>query len=361
MIAGSASLLASLTIIWIIWRDRYKKLKVVYHRLLFAISVLDVVISLNFAFSFLAIPEGMFWGAQGNTASCEASGFLQILYTSQGLYNLGLAVYYLMIIRYGKSQEFVSRFIEPYVHAVSLCLPIGFGCWAIVVDALNPYPFLGSWCGVNAYPQGCAEIGNGDCIRGEMASTIKFALGIGMIFPSLIGVAAIMIMIVCHVRGQRASVTQYDTRPQLDRTVIQTVRQAMLYIWASLIPCAVIVTSLFVQGTEQIPRLLLALLTTLILPLQGVFNLIIYVRPRYIALRQRRGDSLSFFTMMQYIIFGEKSLASQADQLLDDLAPEVYSTGGVRRQVFSPDPNDEVESDASNRDAENVRSNAEED
>jgi hypothetical protein len=212
LISGSVSLLASLTIIFIIWRDRHKKLKFVYHRILFAISIIDVIISLSFAFSFLAVPSGIFWGAQGNTASCAASGFLQHLYTSQGLYNFGLAVYYLMISRYGKTQEFVSRFIEPYVHAVSLCVPIGLGCWLIFLDVLNPYLRIGGWCGIAMYPPGCSEIGSGNCTRGEMADTVRFIISIGTVFPPLMGIAAIMIMIICHVRGQHAAVTQYHTR-----------------------------------------------------------------------------------------------------------------------------------------------------
>ena len=334
LLSGSVSLLGSLTLIFIIWRDRHKKLKFVYHRILFAMSILDAVISLNFAFSFLAVPIGMFWGAQGNTASCEASGFLQLLYSAQGLYNFGLAVYYLMIIRYGKSEGFVSRFIEPYVHALSLCVPIGFGCWAIFLDVLNPSLLVGGWCTLQKYPPGCDEFGNGGCTRGEMADVIGRAVGIGIVLSSLVGIVTIMIMLICHVRGRHAAVTQYHTRPQLDRTVTQTVRQAMLYIWASLIPCVVILPSGLVSSKEQIPRLILALLTKLILPLQGLFNLIIYVRPRYVALKQRRGDSLSFLTMVKYIIVGEPP-PLQPDQRLDDWAPELTVPGSFRQSASS--------------------------
>ena len=355
LISGSVSLLASLTIIFIIWRDRQKKLKFVYHRLLFAISILDVVVSLNFAFSFLAVPEGMFWGAQGNTASCEASGFLQILFSAQGLYNFGLAIYYLIIIRLGKSQEFVSRYVEPYIHALSLCVPIGFGCWAIVTDVLNPHQFVGGWCGIAEYPSGCAPLGN--CTRGAMADIIGGTLGIGIVLSSLIGIVIIMIMIICHVRCRRAAVTRYhSTRPQLDRTVIQTVRQAMLYIWVSIIPCSIMVISIFV------PRLLLALLTKFICPLQGVFNLIIYVWPRYIAMKQKIGVDHSFLTTLRYIVVGEPR-PEHTVMDVDDLAPELANPCSFRQQGYSPDPNDEVESDVSNpnRDAESFCSNAEED
>ena len=145
LLSGLASLVGSLIIIYIIWRDRQKKLKCVYHRILFALSLTDCVASLNFAFGFLLVPIGNFWGAQGNTASCEASGFLNTFFVSQIPYNFALAIYYLLIIRYRKSQEFVARNVEPYIHVLALSMPMGVTFWALFTSSLNPLPFLGGW------------------------------------------------------------------------------------------------------------------------------------------------------------------------------------------------------------------------
>ena len=166
-------------------------------------------------------------------------------------------------------------------------------------------------------------------------------MGIAIALSSLIGImTSIMIMIIFIVRGRHAAVTQYHTRPQSDQTaVIQTVQQAILYIWASsLIPCAVIVITIIVQGNEQIPRLRHALLMKLIRPLQGrLFNLIIYVRSRYIAM-QKIGVNRSFLTALTCIVVREPR-PEQIDIRIDDLAQElankvVYPTQMTKSKVM---------------------------
>jgi hypothetical protein len=328
LISGLVSLLASLTIIYIIWTGRHEKLKFVYHRILFALSLIDCVASLNFAFGFLLVPEGIFWGAHGNTASCDASGFLNTFFASQIPYNFGLALYYLLIVRYGKTQEFVARYVEPYIHILSLSIPMGITFWALFTSSFNPLPFFGGWCAIAKYPPLCdAEVG--ECSRGYSSRAASVAMLFGVMLPSFVGIAIIMVMIIRHVRGRIAAVVRYRTRPRLDQTARQTVAQSLLYIVASLLPNTLLLVNhglnyLFPtrQGTV---RFVVSFLVKLIVPLQGLFNLIIYVRPRYIALRRIRVDSLSFFSLMSEIVVGVKSrpLETDDDQRADDFAPEL--------------------------------------
>ena len=165
-------------------------------------------------------------------------------------------------------------------------------------------------------------------------------MDVAIALSSLIGIVTIMLMIIFYVSGRHAAVTQYSTRPQSDQTaVIQAVQQAMLYIWASLIPCAVIViATIIVQGNEQIPRLLLALLMRLIRPFQGLFKLIIYVRSRYIAMQQKIEVNHSFLTTLTYIVVREHR-PEQTDRHIDELAPElanevVYPTQMTKSKVI---------------------------
>ncbi|KAI2493968.1 hypothetical protein MHU86_20576 [Fragilaria crotonensis] len=328
LFSGLVSLLGSLTIIYIIWRDRNKKLKCVYHRILFALSLIDCIASLNFAFGFLLVPKGNFWGAQGNTASCEASGFLNTFFVSQNLYNFGLAVYYLLIIRYRKSQEFVARNVEPYIHVLALSMPMGVTFWALFTSSLNPLPFLGGWCSIAKYPTLC-NVDEGECSRGLMDKTIAFVMYGLVLLPSFFGIVIIMVMIICHVRGRIAAVVRYRTRPRLDETARQTVVQSMLYIMASLLPNGILVLNHsfnYVFPTHQNSvRFVFACFAKVIVPLQGLFNLIIYIRPRYIALRRQRGESSSFLFLMSEIVVGVQSrpLEADEDQGVDDYAPEL--------------------------------------
>jgi hypothetical protein len=368
LLSGLVSLLGSLTIIYIIWRDHHEKLKFVYHRILFALSISDCVASLNFAFGFLAVTEGNFWGAQGNTASCEASGFLNTFFMSQILYNFGLALYYLLIVRYGKTQEFVARYVEPYIHILSLSIPMAVNFWALFTSALNPLPFLGGWCSFAKYPPLC-NAAMGECSRGFTDRVISFVIFVGVLFPSFIAIAIIMFMITCHVRGRIAAVVRYRTRPRLDQTARQTVTQSLLYIVASLLPNALLVVNqsfnyVFPTHHETV-RFVLSFLVKLIVPLQGLFNLIIYVRPRYIALRRKREDSISFLSLLSEIVVGPKSRPIEADedQNADDFAPEL-TISGIDILDSTRDCNSSgVDDDRppSTQDMENVRPDTEDD
>ncbi|KAI2499620.1 hypothetical protein MHU86_14855 [Fragilaria crotonensis] len=328
LISGLASLLGSLTIIYIIWRDREKKLKCVYHRVLLALSLIDCVASLNFAFGFLVVPKGNFWGAQGNTASCEASGFLVTFGASLLPYNFGLALYYLLIIRYGKPQEFIARYVEPYIHILSLSMPMGVAFWAQITSSLNPLPYLGGWCAIAKYPPLCDAEAD-ECIRGYTSRATSVALLFGVMLPSFLGITIIMVMIMCHVRGRLAAVVRYRTRSRLDDTARQTVVQSLLYIAASLLPNALILINhsfnFFFPTSQVAVRFVIAFLVKLILPLQGLFTLFVYIRPRLIMLRRKRGDSFSFCSLLSEIVIGKKArpLEANDDQLADDYAPEL--------------------------------------
>ena len=329
--SGLVSFLGSLTIIFIIWRDRHQKLKFLYHRILFAVSLIDCVASLNFAFGFLLVPEGNFWGAQGNIASCEASAFLNTFFGSQIPYNFGLALYYVLIIRYGKTQEFVARHVEPYIHILSISAPMGIALWALFTNVLNPMPFLAGWCGIAKYPPLC-DAAAGECSRGFTHRAISFAIIFGVMLPSFIGIAIIMFMIIRHVRGRIAAVERYRTRSRLDQTARQIVAQSLLYIVASLLPNGILLVQHvlnYIFPSQQVTlRFVISCMVKLILPLQGLFNLIIYIRPRYIALRCEKGDSLSFYSLLSEIIVGVKSRPSKAvDDHADDFAPELVVSG----------------------------------
>jgi hypothetical protein len=365
LISGLVSLLGSLAIIFIIWRDRSTKLKFLYHRILFAMSLIDCVASLNFAFGFLLVPEGNFWGAQGNIASCEASAFLSTFFASQIAYNFGLALYFVLIIRYGKTQEFVARYVEPYIHILSLSIPMAVTFWALFTNSFNPMPFLGGWCGLAKYPPLC-DAAAGECSRGFTHGAISFAFLFGVMLPSLIGIAIIMFMIIRHVRGRVASVVRYRTRPRLDQLSRQIVAQSLLYIVASLLPNGILlvhhILSHIFPSQQATLRFVIAFMVKLIVPLQGLFNLIIYVRPRYIALRCEKGESLSFFSLLSEIIVGVKSRPSRAvEDHADDFAPELAVEGYDNFDSKSEGNSGGVENDhlPSTQDVENVCPNAE--
>ncbi|KAI2489740.1 hypothetical protein MHU86_24848 [Fragilaria crotonensis] len=170
-----------------------------------------------------------------------------------------------------------------------------------------------------------------------------------------------MFILVYHVRGRIAAVVRYRTRPRLDDTLRQTVIQSLLYIVACLLPNALLLAHQFFTSSlatqQETARFVFSIFIKLIIPLQGLFNLIIYVRPRYISLRREKGDSLSFFSLMSEIVVGVKSRPLEADEdpQADDFAPELAVPGGR-----SESNSDIVDKDhSSTQDVENVDNNTE--
>ena len=75
---GCLSFAASLTIIVMIARPSVK-LSTTYHRLIFGISVFDLIQSLTQASSSLPMPAGVIWDAIGNSTTCDIQEFLTVI------------------------------------------------------------------------------------------------------------------------------------------------------------------------------------------------------------------------------------------------------------------------------------------
>jgi hypothetical protein len=266
-ISGSLSLLGSSIILWIIWRDRSIKLKHFYHRILFVISIIDCATSINFIFSFLAVPDGLFWGAMGNTTTCEASGFIISFLSSIGFYNAGLALYYFLIIVRSLPQDILTRKLEALTHIISILLPISFCTWILITDSYNPLLYNGGWCSVYKFPQGCSSHGSDvECTRGKMSKLVATFFMLCLNLPPFLIFILAMASIIWFTKKQSMTVSRFRVASRFDY-FNETINQALLYILSFLIPYSIALTI----------RFLVACLFKLILPLSGFSNFIIYI------------------------------------------------------------------------------------
>ncbi len=65
------------------------------------------------------------WNARGNEASCDTQGFLFCFGSTGGLfYNAALNVYYLAVVKYGKSESYIRTKIEPFLHSVPVVVAL---------------------------------------------------------------------------------------------------------------------------------------------------------------------------------------------------------------------------------------------
>jgi hypothetical protein len=70
--------------------------------------MIDCITSKCIFFWFPCCPSWFLLGWNGkHSATCEVSGFWKMLLGSQFLYNFGLAIYFWMIIYYGRTEKFI--------------------------------------------------------------------------------------------------------------------------------------------------------------------------------------------------------------------------------------------------------------
>ena len=142
-ITGSLSAISSSLIIFIIFRST-KKLRTIYHRLMFAISFADILGSIAMALTTLPMPDipgsDEIEGTRlGNIQTCEAQGFFFVFGVfTMFTYNGMLCVYYTCVIAFGMEEQNVTRRVEPFLHLFSLSCGLGAAVPPLFLEMYNP-------------------------------------------------------------------------------------------------------------------------------------------------------------------------------------------------------------------------------
>ena len=128
-----------------------------YHRIIFGMNVMDLLALIAWFFTTWPMPqdtEGVA-GAKGNQGTCDAQGFFSQLSIATVLYNACLAIYFMLVIKWGWTEHRIKQAkLEYYVHAV--CIGVGIGT-AIVAQIFELYNPAGWQCWIASAPIGCTE------------------------------------------------------------------------------------------------------------------------------------------------------------------------------------------------------------
>ena len=267
-------------------------------------------------------------------------------------YNAALSHYYLMVLRYGWSDEKIAQHYEVYMHGASLLFPIGTAVAALAQDLYGPTS-LGCWI-ATPQPRQCLTRDDIDCTSGEHAMVYAWAYQGGPLFLLLIYIAHAMYLVYQKVREvtrkaekwtlQHASLSasQYsvdgassvhsshamgssdggggggDTpsaqqQQQQHRGQRRATRhaertrevawQAILYVLAYLVThmWAFVVYHIEVYATH-VPGPLLVL-ENVSWPLQGFLNLFVFIRPQVQATRKRT-PTLTYWQAVHMVLLG---------------------------------------------------------
>jgi hypothetical protein len=214
-VAASLSALCSGVIIFVICKSQ-TKLASIYHRIMFFMSISDVIASTAVALTTLVMPKDMIytdvfpkgWPIYGTEATCSAQGFIFLTFTFLTYAcDLILCIYYLCSIRFAMSDRTFSLRLEWVLYTLFLIITLAMMIPDLVQGNFNPSPDR-AWCVRRAYPYDC----HGDaCIRGEKIAQKKMIYSLG----TTVGMAFLMILClvltVLHVyRKDRASVIEYN-------------------------------------------------------------------------------------------------------------------------------------------------------
>jgi hypothetical protein len=322
MFTGSLSAIGSSVIIYIILSDRKLKLKRVYHRLLLAYSSVDFCFSINFGLSALVVPRGTpgVWGALGNQATCEASGFVTQFGQSSALYAAFLSLYYLLILRYKVREETIAKRIEPTIHLFAFFFPFTFAIAMLCLDMYNPSNINIGWCFINVYPADCLRREEVECKRGEdYAMWLALNNAPFFVYFAIVLVSSVLTYLKVRSFELRTS-SQWTFNSQSRHRSKEISIQAGLYIVAFLFTYALFGVSTLVgpsaEGVEENRHIYfpLSVLVKIFLPLQGFWNCIIFVRPRYTALK-RRNRHLKCWQIVKQIVFYSNEAAQRKQKL----------------------------------------------
>ena len=263
----------------------------VMNQLLLVLSVFDIIGSCAYAFTTLPIPEdwefGPIYGAHGNEATCVAQGFFIQLGTISAFLNVALAIYYLLVIKYGWTEtQLLKRRVYLFLPPIVVGLVFAF--------AGIPYDdSLMIWCnnGASYWPD------------------IPVAIAIGL-------ATAIMATVCWDVyskekasakwRGGAGAGASNNSRGR--QTLSSRVFwQSFWYLMAFYLTWpAYLGLQYSWAGGSNFANYGLVLAGAVMAPLQGFWNMMVYIRPRYLdsafeAIRRRWNEtSTTMATRMSF-------------------------------------------------------------
>lgn len=312
-IFGSSWILASIV------RDR-KKRNTCYHRLLFGLSVFDLLLSIGLFIGTWAQSHKSSFSidassiSTGNIITCDASGFTIYMGSlAIPFYNAALNVYYYLAVCQGWKEQKMKKQFERYVHICICPVVVVMATIPIFFRIYNPYHFF-------------CFIADPEPTPTTIQSMFFLIYSICVILCSVI-IGISMISIIRYVKKTSRKSESYSfrgkgvasTRRSRRRSQLSSEVKIMAFLYSVpfvitwLIPvmwttCVYITwsTSFHIVpfGNNAIHQIFSGYIT-IFLPLQGFFNWLVYMRPRlkkFMAASKNMGYECLFETV-DIIIF----------------------------------------------------------
>jgi len=310
-------------------------------------------------------------GAIGNQTTCNIQGFIVTLFNASAvLYMCALQLQYLLTIKYGWSETRI-RGVERYMHGVPWFLGLAAAITQLTLKLFNP----ADWdCWIAPYPSDCIsshEVKKGgtgltetNCIRGDNAEIYRWAFFFAPLWTAIAFCIVAMIMIYKSVRDNerqslrhssrrynqmsnsgRASSSETNGQQQQEIKIknsmlvrTQKVKtQCFLYAGAFFIVWTFPTLARLIQllGGEIHP--IIGVLAGTFIGSQGLFNALIYFRPRYNMI-QKNGRMRKVWALICVTLFFccyDESFMSPGTRYDSDYMQPPNSVGSSNSARFS--------------------------
>ena len=315
-ISGSISAISSSTIIFLIFRSQ-PRLSTIYHRIMFGMSIADIMASTAMALTTLPMPRNddpvwnrryygsyngkIFWSDQtklGNELTCAAQGFFYATGISITFaYNGMLCVYYACAIAFRMHEKDIRNKVEPVLHGVPLVLGLGNAIPAFMYHFYTPITNEEAWCTLRSLS-----------VESRPVLTFYFRYNLtATIGGLLVQIVVSLCLVIWRVRknGKLLKKMVDNSDIQVEERVTAAHQNTRLIIYQSLAYIGTLLLTLAfpfarnmmyrdVGGLQRFTYkdaalyALLGKLMVVFIPLQGFFNFIIFLWHKGKANRERK-------------------------------------------------------------------------
>eukprot|EP00980_Cylindrotheca_fusiformis_P011756 scaffold2799_cov117-Cylindrotheca_fusiformis.AAC.3 len=354
-------------------RSRERRQWTPYTRLLVAMSVSGIFFSLTISIAAFLRPQetsSRVW-AFGNDATCSGIAFLNQLSFSAVLYNGMLSVYFLLTARFGYKNSRISKIIEPIMHIISIGFPLlsattgvvlgiygetssALGCWVEPIAWLYyAIPALIVFCmllvnNVAIYMFVRRQIQRNHRRRSSRrpSTTASSTFDDGSSFGATNELSISKRRLSETDRSSFSSQIQTEQNRRMKLVSSQAFLFVVSYfscnIWSGIIGLADSRTQSEAEELELLVNYYPVLvLQAALLPLQGLFNMVVFIRPKYLKIRHDRPRRSRVWAIKRSI-FGEKKKPKPNEQ-----RPSSSSNPAAKGQLAHVLPSHTASGDAS--------------
>jgi hypothetical protein len=342
MITGLLSACSSGLIIYIIIKSQ-QKLSTTYHRLMAFMSFFDIVSSVFIALGTIMLPSDTIYKIVGpmlgNGTTCKIQGWLIMFGLTGGTsLNACLAWYFVCRFAFRVSIHKMKRCIEPLMYGYTMIITLLIPSFFLAADLIHPNAY-DCFCTIAPYPESCDEDKWYDWSHctwkdGVVDDYFNFSsiayIGIVIYFVLIVVGMCIILWIVkknnCEIvtlMSNESSSTNgsdedqqrevplpdielnHDENTKREQTMIDLkhsrvlIFQALMYIFAFFLTWVLNVLS----GGLNITNITMDAINSVLFPLQGFWNLLIFLYDKSYLIRQESKDEeISFWQMIKRVI-----------------------------------------------------------